>query len=42
MNRNDFKKGHLIQFLYNIGAIKQPDNWDDDDGRGYFIGRKDD
>lgn len=42
MTRNDFKKGNFAEFLYKLKAIKQPLNYQDDDGRGYFIGRQDD
>lgn len=42
--RNDFIKGNLVQFLYQLGTIKQPKSYhsDHNDGRGYFIGYQDD
>ena len=42
MSRNDFKKGDLINFLHDVGAIKMFKQEDDDDGRGYWIGCLDD
>ena len=41
MTRNDFIKGELVRFLYKLKAIKQH-HYEDDDGRGYFIGCLDD
>jgi len=38
---NDFKRGHLIEFVYKLGGIKQLSWNDEDDGRGYFIGYSD-
>jgi hypothetical protein len=41
--KNDFKKGHLLQFLYKLGCIKRYNSDDPcDDGRSYFIGHLDD
>lgn len=39
--RNDFKKGDFALFLYKLRVIKKL-NYDDDDGRGYYIGYLDD
>ena len=41
MTRNDFIKGQLVSFLYKLGTIRRY-YWEDDDGRGYFIGCLDD
>lgn len=37
LNKNDFKKGELIQILYKLKAIKRVE-WEDDRFRSYFIG----
>ena len=43
LSRNGFKKGRLIEFLFKVGAIKQPKSWaDDPDHRAYWIGSLDD
>ena len=34
---NDFKVGHLIEFVYKLGGIGRLP-YVEDDGRGYFIG----
>lgn len=41
LTRNDFKKGEFVSFLYKLRIIEKFD-YEDDDGRGYFIGYQND